>query len=354
MLRRAILVAVVPAARALAALSAATALDALHALATRRLVRVAETPAGRGLVATRDLAPGETAMVIPFENCLVEPDGSDDDHWASRLASRLVRGEAAAAHAAHLPPPPDVLPRWDDDDVEALGDDGLAAEADGLFFWRDEQWAAHCARHADAGSRDAFVDALDVVCSRTVRCGVQPSGKHARCPWLISHENGTSIPTPQNHRNAGTDLILAPLLDMANHDPAGGHYFVRDDGIGLAASDAGVAAGEPVTLNYGERNNGDWLCHYGFLPSPNRADATALGGGARVSWDMLPLPEDDPRRSAAAAAAAALDAADDAVVSEARRPLVVEYRLARRRLLAAASGCPPSSDDCSVFGEIER
>ena len=98
---------------------------------------------------------------------------------------------------------------------------------------------AHLVVIRDAGARDAFIDALDVVCSRTVRCG--------------------------------SNLVLAPLLDMANHDANGGHYFVLDEEhVALAAPDAGVSVGEPITLNYGERSNADWLCHYGFLPSPNR------------------------------------------------------------------------------------
>ena len=176
--------------RQLLLLAASThALDALHALIDAhpqglRKVRVDQTSCGRGLVATCPLAADELCLRIPYELCAVEADDGEG-HWAARLASRVVRNDLQAAHKASLPGPPDVLTRWPDESVDALGDPSLAGECDAIFFWRDAQWAAHLERHPSDQDRDRYVDALDLVCSRTVRCG--------------------------------SSLILAPLLDMANH-----------------------------------------------------------------------------------------------------------------------------------------
>ena len=151
------------------------ALDALHSLIDAhprglRHVRVAQTASGRGLVATCPLAAEEPILRIPYDLCAIEAEDGES-HWASRMASRLVRNELQAAHKESLPGPPDVLTRWSDESVDALGDPSLASECDAIFFWRDAQWAAHLERHPDDNDRDRYIDALDLVCSRTVRCG---------------------------------------------------------------------------------------------------------------------------------------------------------------------------------------
>jgi hypothetical protein len=157
--------------------ASAYALDALHALLDShprglRKVAVAQTSYGRGLVATCAVAKDEAYLRIPYELCAVEPEASADvSHWASRMASRVVRDDLQPAHKAYLPPPPEVLTRWPDEAIDALGDPSLSKEADEIYFWRDAQWAAHTERHPSDGDREAYVDALDVVCSRTLRCG---------------------------------------------------------------------------------------------------------------------------------------------------------------------------------------
>ena len=284
------------------------ALDALHALIDAhpkglRHVRVAQTSSGRGLVATCPLAADEACLRIPFDLCAIESD-NQESHWASRMASRLVRNDLQAAHKESLPGPPDVLTRWPDEAVDALGDPELASECDAIFFWRDAQWAAHLERHPGDDERDRYIDALDLVCSRTVRCG--------------------------------SSLILAPLLDMANHRPDGCSYKCEGDGVALYTTEA-VAEGDEVCLDYGSRSNSEWLLHYGFLPETNGDDVQSLGGPYSIGWGELPLLENDAR---VAEARECLDAVqgDVGLLEDPRRNIINEYRSQRRRLLRAACG----------------
>ena len=293
--------------RLLLVAASAHALDALHALIDAhprglRHVRVAPTSTGRGLVATRALQADEPILRVPYDLCAIEAEDGDS-HWASRLASRLVRNELQAAHKESLPGPPDVLTRWSDESVDALGDPSLASECDAIFFWRDAQWAAHLERHPDDNDRDRYIDALDLVCSRTVRCG--------------------------------TNLVLAPLLDMANHGPDGCSYKCEEDSVALYTSRA-IAEGDEVCLNYGSRPNGEWLLHYGFLPPSNKNDVQGLGGPYSIGWSDLPLLDAD--RIVEARGCLEAVQGDVGLLDDPRRDLINEYRSQRRRLLRAACG----------------
>ena len=118
-----------------AALGPIHALETLHALLDShprglRKVAVAHTSYGRGLVATCAVAKDEACLRIPYELCAVEPEASADvGHWASRMANRVVRDDLQPTHKACLPPPPDVLTRWPDEAIDALGDPSRSKEA---------------------------------------------------------------------------------------------------------------------------------------------------------------------------------------------------------------------------------
>ena len=285
-----------------------SALDALHSLIDAhpkclRHVRVAQTSTGRGLVATQALQADEKCLRIPYDLCAIEPEDGEG-LWASRLASRVVMDDLEAAHKASLPPPPDVLTRWPDEAIDALGDPCLAREADAIFFWRDAQWAAHLERHPGDDERDRYVDALDLVCSRTVRCG--------------------------------SSLVLAPLLDMANHSPDGCSYKCEGDGVALYTTEA-LAEGDEICLDYGSRPNSEWLLHYGFLPETNGDDVQSLGGPYSVSWGDLPLLENDARVAEARECLEAVQG-DVGMLDDPRRDVINEYRSQRRRLLREACG----------------
>ena len=310
---------------ALACLARAAALEALHRLVdahapTPRRCRVATIDGRRGLVAVGDAAPGDVLLEVPFSCCVVERDAAaDGSHWASRLASRLVALGADDPYAASLPAePPLALHRWDSGAALALlGNATLEAEADGIYFWRDDQWAAHEAR-GGGGDRGAYLRLLDLVCSRTLRCGDR--------------------------------LVAAPLLDMANHraeDEGGGTYGCAGASIALRAGPRGARHGDELFLDYGRRANDHWLLFYGFCPEHNRDDAVTLDG-ASLSWRDAPLSPDDGRRPAAAAALAALGDAAAAAGGE-QAALAATYRDSKRRLLRALTGAPPADAAASAF-----
>ena len=76
----------------------------------------------------------------------------------------------------------------------------------------------------------------------------------------------------------GERLILAPILDMANHEctPSAYYYYNDDDAsapaLELRAAQP-IAAGDAVTICYGTMPNELFVQSYGFMPTPNPHDA---------------------------------------------------------------------------------
>ncbi|KAJ8601796.1 hypothetical protein CTAYLR_006823 [Chrysophaeum taylorii] len=256
--------------------------------------------------APEDIGPDEVAIRVPRELAMVEPEKARD-HWAGRLAARVVASDKPLGLPA--PPPTPARGDWPDDVLEALQDPRFEAEIDTVFFWRHEQLA----RHGEGLDPQCFLDALDLVCSRTIRLG--------------------------------SDLALVPLLDLANHDEGGGYYATDDGDICLVAGPRGVRRGEEITLDYGPRSNALWLLHYAFIPEPNKADATILPDTRRtVSWGQIPVDDASLQQECVACLAAAPTslAADNDLLQrrdlDPRLRLAVQYRRARKMLLSAAAG----------------
>ncbi|KAJ1459617.1 hypothetical protein M885DRAFT_510768 [Pelagophyceae sp. CCMP2097] len=290
--------------------------------------RVGQVPGRgyRGLLANSDLAAGDVALRIPRALATIEADDREE-HWAGRLASKLLRRmQSGDDYAASLPEPPDGLGRWDDDDHEALQNTTLEAEAASLFFWRHDQLATH----GEGFEEDAFLDALDLACSRALRCG--------------------------------DTLLLVPLLDMANHASeaeGGGFYECDGDHVNLRVGARGAKAGEEVTLSYGDRESDHFLLHHGFVPAaPNRRDSATLDGGGEISWGMLAAIDaaaiDAARRTLDAMPTTygedlRLLAADVGRTMAPRARLALEYRVNKKMLLAAAAGADPTAAAASPF-----
>lgn len=296
----------------------------LHAAGGRLLCRIGETPSrGRGLVATTDLAPGEVALRVPLSLALVEPDLGEADHWGGRLAERLLTsGDQVYARTLPRPPPTPARGDWPDSIVKALQDPFCEAEVAAAWSWRQEQWALH-----GSGDKVAFLDALDLVCSRTVRCS--------------------------------DSLCLVPMLDMANHADAasGGGYYIRDAGdVCLVVGSRGARRGDELTLDYGPRRNVEWLVYYGFVPERNVADEVVLPGSRRrVTWADLPVRDAalrDECRAAFEAAPTRLGS-DHRILKETdldyRLRLAIEYRVAQKMLLAAAAGLGAARPETTAF-----
>jgi hypothetical protein len=216
-------------------------------------------------------------------------------------------------------------------------------EIDAALDWRYHQWERH-----SSGSyvdRAEFLDALDLVCSRTIRIG--------------------------------TDLMLVPLLDMANHAsrPQGGGYYQRDgsepNSICLMVGERGVKCGGEVTLDYGSRRNEDWLLHYGFLPDRNDAESVQLPNSKRIiSWDDVvhggrvvdaSLQQEclDYLRTAETSLEQDLQELQEngTTDDDFRMRLALNYRVSRKILLSAVAGdkvaCPATSA-FSTFAFVEN
>ena len=233
-----------------------------------RHCEIGSTKFGRGLVATRNLKAGEIALRIPISCALVEPDNLGDDeennHWAGRLALKVMKGRKSGrsncVYTNALPEPPCTPVRGDcwptTNYIQEFDDIEFENEIDTTIVWRYKQWEIHCSSGKyNEEDRQPYLDALDLVCSRTIRCG--------------------------------NDLMLVPLLDMANHasQEENGGYYKRDGcDICLMVGERGVKIGEEITLDYGQRQNKDWIIHYGFIPTRNNIEYVTLPkSGKRVT-----------------------------------------------------------------------
>lgn len=118
----------------------------------------------------------------------------------------------------------------------------------------------------------------------------------------------TACASSRAFRVAGPDHppAMLPLIDVANHsfEPTATVRPAFGDGVGRGAVELAarrdVAAGEPVTLDYGALTNDHFLLDYGFVPT------TESGGGnphdvAALRWDLGLL---DAAREVAGLAAA--------------------------------------------------
>ena len=209
----------------------------------------------RGLLATSDLRPGEAVLQIPLSCVLVEQDDGMES-WPGRLANQLINRSKDCCYKASLPEPPCTPARgdWPASILDAFENPSFIDEINEAHEWRMSQYEQHCGVQA---KEQEFLNTLDLVCSRTIR---------------IKNE-----------------LMLVPLLDMANHasrNQGGGYFKKLESSVCLMAGDRGVRNGEEVTLDYGDRRNEEWLIHYGFLPDRNAAETITLPQSKPVvSWD---------------------------------------------------------------------
>jgi len=284
----------------------------------------------------KNLDPGETAIRVPMSSVLIEHDKiegeSIKDCWAGRLANRLLtERKSIYAQSMPLPPASPVRGDWPDWILNEFKSEEFMKEISSAQDWRYHQWEKYSGSYED---RQPFLDALDLVCSRTMR--------------------------------SGTDMMLVPFLDMANHAsrPEGGGYYKRnkdDKTISLIVGERGIPQGEEVTLDYGNRNNEDWLIHYGFLPYRNDDETIKLPSSERlVSWKDVRTGdqilkqecleylqeektnlEDDLK-----------ELRDDQSIRDYRYTMALQYRVSRKILLSAVAGSQALSPTTSSFATI--
>ena len=336
------------------AVDPATALqEYLDGAGAIRFCDIGPTKYGRGLVARRDMQPGETVLRIPLsETILVEKSNSEptlsiSDAWAGRLAQKLVERQKQAssdktsdAYSDALPPPPPTPARgdWSVEALQTLDNIDMLREVDEAKDWRNQQWEVFGVSDGALGDQQRFFDAIDLVSSRTIRCG--------------------------------SKFMLVPFLDMANYasrDQGGGYYKLAkggnndDEMIELKIGDRGVKAGGEVFLDYGNRKNEEWLIHYGFLPDRNTAESIILPLSNRtITWDDVKSDDESLKEECQTALDRSLTSVRDDIETlnqlemdsknnDIVLGLALKYRIARKTLLSAVAGAKTSSAFSSAF-----
>jgi hypothetical protein len=327
-----------------------------------RCCEIGPTQYGRGLVATKNLHPGETIMRIPL-SCALTVDASKDctllrdDVWAGHLAAKLVDEICGGSlgkpslYVNALPPPPSTPARgdWSVHALEALDNTEILNEIQEAKEWRNRQCDDFvCGSFGGSTTMvsvtttvepQLFLDALDLVSSRTIRCG--------------------------------NKFMLVPFLDMANHasqDQGGGYYELEEnpngdvaDHIVLRAGERGVAAGCEVCLDYGNRRNEEWLIYYGFLPERNLAEVVVLPDSncTTITWSDVNTADEKLREECRKYLQASDTTLSDDVASlqqikgmndrDWKVEMALQYRIARKTLLTAVGGVKTASAFSSAF-----
>ena len=332
----------------------------LDRMGATRFCEIGETKFGRGLVATKDLMPGEIVLRIPLsETIIVEMEQSDhqgliDDPWAGKLAVKLLerqrRGNAnkdSSKYSDALPlPPPTPTRGWSVQALQTLEDVDILQNIETQREWQNQQWKTFgedftSEDKTTPGDHQRFLDALDLVSSRTIRCG--------------------------------SKFMLVPFLDMANHasrDEGGGFYKIIDANgplgtrkkeIALQVGDRGINVGDEVLLDYGDRNNDEWLLYYGFLPNRNSAESLILPDSQRtITWDDVNGEDEslkDECKVVLSLSSTTLQEDIDTLNKLKRNKkhtddqmeLALNYRIARKTLLSAVAGVKTSSGFSSAF-----
>ena len=319
-----------------------------------RFCDIGPTKYGRGLVARRDMQSGETVLRVSLsEVTIVEKPQSEqlpsiNDAWAGQLAQKLLERQErekddddsiASKYSDALPPPPPTPPRgdWSVEALQNLDNPDTVREIEIAQEWRNKQWETFGVSHGALGDQQRFLDALDLVSSRTIRCG--------------------------------SKYMLVPFLDMANYasrDQGGGYYTLvkgpqGNEEIELKIGDRGVKAGGEVLLDYGDRKNEEWLMHYGFLPDRNSAESLVLPDSQRtITWDDVNGNDESLKEECSVVLDRScttlredieilnkleMDEDNNDVTME----LAVKYRIARKTLLSAVAGAKTSSAFSSAF-----
>lgn len=243
---------------------------------------------GKGLIATRDLKPGEVAIHVPRALTIALTGHNENNNWAGSMASKLcyiqneVDSETAhryqktvrfsGSHYSYDYKPfswkpyvnfgmpqnsgPYTADRWTNDELMQLQNQTLLEDVAAVARWRASQYERFASEHAEK----EFRRALSLVCSRALEAGPNSSTR-----------------------------MLVPFLDNANHAPkkdGGCSYVTGSASVMLFVGEKEIKKGEPVCLDYGPRSHEEYLLHYGFIPSM-RSD-----GG-----DVISFPKDIESKS---------------------------------------------------------
>ncbi|KAL6785315.1 hypothetical protein ACKKBG_A03330 [Auxenochlorella protothecoides x Auxenochlorella symbiontica] len=236
----------------------------------------------RGLVAVKDVKAGEILLRVPARLAITDADkdGPPPPYpgapWSLTLASRLLslrEGAAGSAWEPYL----EVLPRnapspWLDVTWEALQIvqyPPARAELDRLGWIVHEGIAAARAQGASWSTAD-FHWALGLVHSRTFGSAGKRGGVGVRMLVpLVDMINHAGDETPESW-SPGAEPVSRDNARWDMVPQLGGRWTVA------VSATQDIAAGSELLLSYGERNNDDFLLHYGFVPPMNPHDDVVL------------------------------------------------------------------------------
>lgn len=255
-------------------------------------VRVREQgPRGRGLVANRNFAPGETLASMPVHVGIgTTMETNPGLPWTLELACQMLEERAAQRSKAWdrkswwecLPKENanPVLFAFTEGEVMELQDEDTVQEAQSMREIFEDK-AAEVIRMSNR--TEWGVEELSWAASMMQsRCFIT-DGEHWTFP-LIDMCNHDFQPNAQVESIRSPDACqgLDALEEVASIDRLG----LAADRFALVAGDRGVYAGEEILISYGNWPNDVFLLFFGFIPDDNPHDAVVLFNGAEevVRW----------------------------------------------------------------------
>lgn len=249
-------------------------------------IQVAESPWGRGLVATSACEPGTLLLEVPFEKLFKSNDQQFDHlHWAAGMAMSLLREQSAAASPwapwiATLPSARELMTplAFEDNEISALGDPGVISEVRLMqacirACYECEELKGEL---VDLGvSWEIFRWAT---CIFTSRCFFETSlGCHLAVPGvdMANHSFQPTASVQIRHSVGycqGRDAVEEVCAPPPPASTSGSSSVFQ-----LIAGPEGIREGEDVTICYGAHwPNEAFLLLFGFSPSDNPGDAVVL------------------------------------------------------------------------------
>ena len=255
----------------------------------------AKTFGTRGVAAVRDLAPGETLLRVPWRlvsesSADADGDGDGRDAWSTSMGMEILEelyggnDDGRRTWLMRLPKPaPETPPlHFDDDELAAIEDDAVEAEA-------------RAVREAHERAVDGCSDRLEAI---------GKTREDLRWATAVVHSRVFTRRDPSAKR---ATRLLVPGVDMFNHDSERYNCIVRvvtspDTCQGAQATDEiapsmststrdeekyfelvvdpdgeTIEAGDELLISYGSFPNDVWLLYFGFIPrDTNPNDTFAL------------------------------------------------------------------------------
>lgn len=255
---------------------------------------------GAGLVAARNVRPGEILVRIPPSVWKpLSALASKDQPYAERISAHAASlgagdlfSEAAllAARLARLVDPSGNHQGLEDVQ-EALPYLSSIPPPDVPLLWPSELRSALLRGTSAVTAAVSQVSLSDEIHAVMLQAG-------SAAPSQAAFRWAQAVLLSRAHSGDGKPLALVPGLDLLNHGgpEAGAHVRHQDDAFELVATRA-HAQGDPVEIDYGTRASHRFLRLYGFVPHRESSassegtavhDATSAMAGDEIVVPLLP------------------------------------------------------------------